>query len=308
MMQLTILTEPSPSQGFRAKINNFFTRPPIGGHYGVTRSLLRGLNLLGVSYNYNPQFEWQFASHVHVLCGSNTLAYAIKLKRRKKIFLSAGPNISILPSWDKDLLAATEVDLCVVPGNWVKTHYEKDCPKLIGRIQCWPAGVDETYWDPGCSESDRRNVLVYSKTLDSPLHSVLDLLRKRSVKHTVIRYGDYTTEEYRAELQNARCAIFLSKSESQGIALGESWAMDVPTFVWNPGRFSYNGFEFLGVSACPYLSKRTGIAWESTSELELIFDAFWHGETKFSPRSWLLENMTDRISAENFLHITKMRW
>lgn len=307
MTQLTILTEPSPLQNFRTRINSFFSRPLISGHYGVTHSLLRGLDLIGASYNYNPPFEWQFAPHVHVLCQPVTLSYAIEFKKRKDFFLSAGPNISVLPSWDKNILAVPEVNLCVVPSDWVKNCYEEDCPKLIGRIECWPAGVDETYWNPHLSETVRTDILIYLKSLDAPFCEVLNLLRRRGLKHTLIQYGSYTAEEYRARLKNARCAIFLSRSESQGIALAESWSMDVPTLVWEPSSFSFNGHEFKETSSCPYLNQKTGVAWKSISELELLFDVFLYEENKFSPRSWVLANMTDRISATNFLHMTKKR-
>ena len=52
-------------------------------------------------------------------------------------------------------------------------------------------------------------------------------------------------------------AVFLSSSESQGIALAEAWSMNVPTFVWNPKPKELNGRYFPSVDSAPYLTPET---------------------------------------------------
>ena len=53
-------------------------------------------------------------------------------------------------------------------------------------------------------------------------------------------------------------AVFMSRSESQGLALAEAWAMDVPTLVWQspPGE---PGSVFSLSDPAPYLTSDTGV-------------------------------------------------
>jgi hypothetical protein len=54
---------------------------PVGGHYAVTRSLVRGLQRTGVRFAYNPHLPSTTARAAIVLCGLETLAQAIAWRR-----------------------------------------------------------------------------------------------------------------------------------------------------------------------------------------------------------------------------------
>lgn len=300
----TILTDPPP-EGLRAKLRQLCTPRKIGGHYAVTRSILNGLDKLKIQYRYNPPFEYLISSHVWALAGVDTLAYAIKLKNAGRIkYLAAGPNISVLPSWDNDILAHKAVDLCITNSDWTKTAYEEDSPALAGRIRIWPAGVDGLYWNPEKQPvKTKGQVLIYSKSTDAPLDDVVNLLAELGFRHTILQYGSYSPEEYRNSLAESAFAVFLSKSESQGLALAEAWAMDVPTFVWNPGWFRYEGHLFSNISAAPYLTDQTGQFWVDVHELRRVIRTWQNGEARYTPRSWVLAHMTDSISAKRLIEI-----
>ena len=53
-------------------------------------------------------------------------------------------------------------------------------------------------------------------------------------------------------------AVFISRSESQGLALAEAWAMDVPTLVWQ-GPPGDGGSLFNLSDPSPYLTSHTGV-------------------------------------------------
>jgi hypothetical protein len=90
---ITILTEPSPklSHIIKRRIKKIgkkiLGKPEVkySGHYAVTRSLIAGLNKLGVAYQYNPTSDKKIHGHVHVLAGVDTLRYAIEQKRKGRI-------------------------------------------------------------------------------------------------------------------------------------------------------------------------------------------------------------------------------
>ena len=120
----------------------------------------------------------------------------------------AGPNISVLPSFDSNILAAKEIDICLVPSQWVKEAYEKDCPELIGRIKIWAAGIDETYWFPVKPHTIRNRALIYLKNENAPIKDVKKLLDTMHIPYDILRYGKYTKQQYRELLSLSRLAIF----------------------------------------------------------------------------------------------------
>ena len=306
---LTILTAPPP-RNFGRKLRRIRKGRDIGGHYAVTRSVLAGLDALGVRYNYNPAFEFLLAPKVWVVAGVETLRYAIELKRKGGIrFLAAGPNISVLPSWDDNLLAAPEVDICIVPSAWARREYEEDCPSLRGRIREWACGVDPAQWPlPATKVSGGRNpsALIYLKSPDAPLDVVTSALDSFGVNCESIRYGEYTPQEYHQALCKADFAVFLSRSESQGIALAEAWLLDVPTLVWDPGNTEYNGHVFRNASAAPYLSSQTGRTWKSPEELRAALEHFLAGKHTYAPRAWVLAYMTDAVTARKLTELLSL--
>jgi glycosyltransferase involved in cell wall biosynthesis len=98
-------------------------------------------------------------------------------------------------------------------------------------------------------------------------------------------------------LNDCVALVYIGKSESQGIALLEAWAMNVPTFVYkanNPISItSEHGTLILGpdqYSAAPYLTDERGLFWSNVSELGSYLKDINH----FSPR-----NKSGMFSAKN---------
>ena len=283
-------------------ICSLFFKKKIGGHYAVTRSLIYGLKSNNIQFDLNSNFI--IRSTTIVLSGVDTLQFAISQKKKGNIhFLVAGPNISVLPSFDKNILAAKEVDICLVPSTWVKEEYEKDCPELLGRIRIWAAGVDERYWLPRKKFSfDAPKALIYIKNTDISLNSIEKILKYFKIQYKTIYYGKYTSNQYKELLQWCNFVIVLSRSESQGIALAEAWAMNVPTFSWNPGKLLYGNHLYLNITSAPYITAQTGATWKTSHELYVLLDKFCKKNT-YSPRSWVLQHMTDSISANELIDI-----
>lgn len=240
-----------------------------------------------------------------VLAGFSALAQAVQWKRARQIRqLLAGPNLVVQSTDFEGAITAPEIDLCIVPCDWVRVAYEEDAQTLRGRIRVWPCGVDETYWSCKKRPKGTRHALVYWKNAPQELclgaERLLKELRWEPIR---ITYGCYNSGQYKEALTQSTFAVFLSQSESQGIALAEAWAMDVPTLVWNPRELTYNGRRYSTVSACPYLSDATGAEWVALDQLAQLVKSFSVQGARFEPRSWVLNNMTDTVAAANMLHI-----
>ena len=138
---------------------------PLGGHYGVTRSLVVGLQSIGADFAYEPALERTTARAAIVLCDLRSLLSAIEWKRRggcKVLF--AGPNIVDDPHQENCIILSSEIDGIVVASRKMQDKFEAANPSLGGRMKVWPAGVDASYWKPS-GRTARDRILIYNKRM-----------------------------------------------------------------------------------------------------------------------------------------------
>jgi hypothetical protein len=121
----------------------------------------------------------------------------------------------------------------------------------------------------------------------------------------LLQYGKYSVDEYKELLDRSAYSIFISRSESQGIALAEAWSMNVPTLVFDPGEFFFGGRMIYNVSACPYLTAATGLSWKTPAELKNIIGDK-NSFTAFKPREYVLKRFTDEYSAKQLIENLKI--
>jgi glycosyltransferase involved in cell wall biosynthesis len=312
---ITILTEPSfqwryrLSRFLRLFIKKYFLKRPAlaySGHFAVTRSLIEGLRKIGEPFVYNPRRQSEVTWHVHVLCGVHTLQYAIKLKREGRIKrLTAGPNIVVSSADYNGLVAAPEIDFYFVNSEWTKLAYLIDNPKLQGRIDYFPSGIDADYWRIAKTGSGQLRFAFYNKRPEPILYEeCIKISKCNGVNVVEVKYGSYSLNELKSVLSSVDFVIYFVEQESQGIALAEIWATDTPTIVWNPGFWNYKMKNYQSSSA-PYLTEDTGLFFRTAEEFKELFVEEKLKRENFQPRQWVLENMTDEICAKNFLKLTK---
>ena len=281
---------------------------PIGKdgwfHEGVMDSLKKGLIANKISFNCNPKSIEELGDVVLVTSSVEALQEAILWKRQGRIkYLLAGPNVLANAHSGNDIIISPELDCYFHPSAWVVRSYEEDISEIKHKNRIWFAGVDESFWVPSGNSKNKKTALIYWKDEQKNfIDSIRNLVEKNGWDAIVIKYGSYTKTEYKKALDISSVALFISKSESQGIALAESWAMNVPTFVWNPQKpFTWCGKIYKDISSCPYLTDSTGKEWQTLDQLDILLSSFTLLE--FSSREWVLENMTDAISVKKLVEI-----
>ncbi len=310
---LSIITDPVPVRTLKQQAREWVARPArlylkgrtlpapgkYGGHSAVTRSLVEGLSKAGLPFNYNPSIKDMY-SQVLVLSGVKNLENAIALKKAGKIStLLAGPNVVDHILDHGKIGADPGIDRYLVPSEWVKNVILDDAPELTGRIIVWAAGVDTGFWTP-VSGAVKTHVLLYKKSESPAFHAeVKHVIEEAGYQVIEIEYGKYDDRMFRKALNRSAFAVFISRSESQGIALAEAWAMNVPTLVYNPGSFFYGGKLVEGISACPYLVDTAGKEWKTLEELNAILGTL--NEPHIAPRKYTLEYFTDDAAASNLI-------
>ena len=273
-----------------------------GGASVVQTNLLQGLREIGQPFRWNPH-PARVTPHVGVLTNVRALRWAIAAKRAGTITrLVAGPNLVVTPLDEARILCAPEIDRVLTPSRWVSDFYRALVPELAGKLAEWPIGVDPAYWSPAEPRVPRDDFLVYQKLEphDAALaERVAAELERQHLRYRRVIYGAYTPHAYRAALRSCRALIFLSASESQGIALFEAWACDVPVLAWDRGtRVIAN--HTVACSSAPYLTPATGTTFNDTDDLGRAIETFCQRTPQFSPRASILAQFTLAHSARAY--------
>jgi hypothetical protein len=210
-----------------------------------------------------------------------------------------GPNFTFELSDLEEYLRHSSINLrLLLPSEALKSFFDSKYNHLVktkNAFRAFPSTVDTEFWSP--KRFQRQNILVYRKGEQSIEDDCLVELIRGKFKDSAmeLQYGNYTRREYLEALTRSRACVYLGITESQGLAQLESWATDVPTFVRVPEQYEKNiefddldyGYEIKHYS--PYLSCKTGAFFHSPEEL---FDLLDMENALFSPRAWVLENLS----------------
>ena len=274
---------------------------PYPGHYALVRSVVAGLRSIGADFNFNPPTFGQLARVVYAPA-NEALRQAATLKRRGRIdFLVAGPTNALFADECDAVMLMPEIDLLILAADWAREFFQHEAPAIQAKIRICQAGVDSEYWKPsGAAAADR--AVVYWKSGDEAFCEAVERLAGAHGL-TVLRlrsghgaWHHFDADSYRRALDGAAVGLFLSTFETQGLALVEAWAMDVPTLVWDPcGDAEWRGRVFRSRSSCPYLTSATGRTWRTLDELDALLRETLSDRGTFHPRDWVLAHMTDAI-------------
>ena len=92
-------------------------------------------------------------------------------------------------------------------------------------------------------------------------------------------------------LANSKFMVYLTESESQGIALHEAWMAGVPTLVWNRGFYFYKGYRWQDEKIpAPYLTPECGSFFKDEIDFENRLGVFLKDYQNFAPRPYSLLN------------------
>lgn len=317
------------------------------GPGAVLQSLVRGLCKEGIIFNINPRRE-NLAETVHVISNKEALKWALNLKSKGLIKrIVAGPNIAVLPTDHQSLLTDEQIDIILAPSEWVKDLYIKMCPTLASKIRVWPSGVqipDESEIVP---RDKRHTILVYKKQFNPVLAQTIikdiekyiteqnlsqNSLNNLPYKLKVLEYGKFKQNEYFEILKSTRALVYLQVSESQGLALQEAWARNIPTFIGDTRSYSTEGAVVDGNISAPYLTPEAGTLFDhpcSSSNTYIAqntegpnfiknlekFEQNFRSDfanfmakveiDTFTPRDYCIRELSDKASVDIYMNIIK---
>lgn len=284
-------------------ISRAFLSGDISGPNKVVKNLISGLELIGYPYVVNQRLD--ACERLYIQDDRMALEQIQYLPDNIKSIV--GPNLYVTP---KDLPVGLELKntVYIQPSTWTADFFRDfgfdKCP-----LDYWATGINTEQFKPANNKKDR--VVVYFKQREqSELDLVLGILNKKGIDFDVIRYGSYAESQYLEALAHAKYLIWIGCKESQGIALEEALAMDVPMLVWDVtslgqcshgGEFNEEEFCYPNTTSAPYFSEQCGIIVNSSVEIREKIELMEATFREFQPRQYILDNLTLDLQAKKLL-------
>ncbi|MBI3508063.1 MAG: class I SAM-dependent methyltransferase [Chlamydiia bacterium] len=263
-------------------------------HQAVANSVIRGLKQVATDYNVDPLCVDAVKAHVVITGDEFAGLQAYEWKKQGRIQrLFIGPNFA--PSIQNFFITWPLIDGFLGNSAWYENNLVRFFPTLKNRLCPWFAGIDPEEWKPSGGQKQKKALYYYKS--GEVQGDIPALLRKWGYEVLLIRYGSYTPQQFKQALEESAVAIFVSQSETQGLALAEAWSMNVPVFAWNPKTpHEWDGLLWTDTSSCPYLNSMVGQEWQTLEQLEQLLQSF--DPSEYQPRRWVLLHMSDKVSVE----------
>lgn len=282
-------------------------KPRAGGIGRVFLNLCEGLRRIGAEFSVNPPFSQIMPDDQVVVLG---IGRDVLLGYDRPNPIVAGIALLAQPADWPTLFEDYPVATYLQHSAWAADLYR---PYFGDRCGVWPVGIDTGLWAPA-DKPKSQDFVLYLKTDEVPqatqaalTSQVTSVLTNAGLTFSLIRYGHYREEEYRAALSQARGMIFLSPHESQGLACEECLACDVPVLAWDPGITVERpaGYEPTVSTSVPYFDERCGVRFKSPEDFGEALKSFIDGrdQGRFAPRKFILESLTLEKAASHMCAI-----
>lgn len=190
---------------------------------------------------------------------------------------------------------------------WVEEYGFTNIP-----VNVMAFGVDTNKFIP--DNWERNLVMVYHKNRDpKDLKYVEDFLKSKNINYKMFDYKKrYAEEDYLSSLRHAKYMIWVGAHESQGFALQEALSCNVPLLVWSvqykvqewSHRKNYEHVK-TQVSSAPYWDNMCGEIFYKDDDLEPMFNIFIKKLDTYSPRKFILENLSFLQCAKKWQKLIK---
>lgn len=312
--------EPDPDRWFKfdryprqiiRRIIRGKTKP--GGVMMIALELMKGLDQLKIPYRFNDyRYVKKHPEQLIGVIGKPQLIFEKKFKN--PILFGAG--IYSHPIDCPDLFERyPNVQKILVPGPWIENMFK---PYYGDKVTSWPVGIDTDKWQPNTDDPKKIDFLIYDKVrwkhdefeklLIQPIKNRLDA---SGYRYQLLKYGSYKPIDLQEKLKASKAVIFLCEHETQGIAYQQILSTNTPILAWDRGGFwedpSYfpELVKYEGVSSVPYWDQRCGLKFANAEQFEQKLPIFMQklNVGAFSPRAYILENLTLEMCAKKYLEI-----
>lgn len=287
----------------------------LGGPQIVFVNLCKGLDLLKIPYRVNNyRYCRQHPNEIACIIGKPHVLFEKKWKNP----ILFGAAVYSHPSYYPNLFEEYNIKKILVPGKWIqKMFIEGQYPKQ--KVEDWPVGIETEKWKPSDKEK-KHDFLIYQKLRwkikereITHIHHLENILTEKGLSFKKIVYGNYEPNELLELASQSKAVIFVCEHETQGLAYQQLLSMNIPLLAWKGAEYwedpSYypEKVKFADVTAVPYWDSRCGEIFDTPQDFQSKLELFWSKlqNNEYSPRKYILENLTLEKCAAKYIEIYK---
>ena len=238
-------------------------------------------------------------------------ATPIKTNKFPKTKFIFGPHFSVFPNQMLSIINNQyKNSVYIQPSDWCAEIWKSMGAETILPIITQPFAVDTEKFAPLELLSKRNKIIVYYKRrTETELNVLENYLRENKLQYELFNYvKKYDELSYLSALQTAKFMIVLDAHESQGFALQEAMACNVPLLVWSVTSMNQEvgaNHPDLHATTIPYWSEKCGEVFYKWSEFEKTFNIFLKNikNENYKPRQFVQNELSAKPCSERFIKL-----
>jgi SAM-dependent methyltransferase len=279
-------------------------------HPNNKRAMMRMCTAAGIEYELTndrqrlkrPDYEYawipmgwispdEFPRHVKILYGPHFSIFP------------EGPLIGPRnPEWSKRAVYN-------VLADWNLAVFSEFAKETVIPLAALPFGINPAIEDVRTHPKTLDCILYFKDRAPAQLEFTKALLDKKNLKYRIFKYGSYSNDDYMKTLKTVKFVLWLGRHESQGFAFQDCLASNVPILLWDATTMTdewnsykeHKGHKHLYATAATQWSSECGEKILREYELESALDYMVGHYDKYTPRKFILERVSDKITMDNVL-------
>ncbi len=269
----------------------------MNGPQKLATNLIASLNQEGIPYalneeKYKHNFIVQYDYRGYVKHSELTLENCF-----------VGPQIWFFDSHVKHIQENPNFyNKIIVPSQWTKDLPVKKFNFPEDKIVTWPVGIEVKEYEKNLKSIEYDCLIYFKRRSEDELAQVISFFEKNEMTYNIVRYGSYNQEELEVLCDKSAFCFLLNGTESQGIAVQEMMARDMPMLVWDVTEWNDQGSQWsLPATSVPYWSDECGVKFTDINQIEYAFDDFC--SKIYTPRKFVEKELSFKASVDKLMRI-----
>ena len=270
-----------------------YTNGVVSGPEKVVRNFIKSLEQENISYTINEdKYKFNFLMQYE-----HDIAYQ-KHEKLDHESCFIGPQWVIWNPLSNFLLENPQYyNKLIVPSDWVGNLIIDKCGITSDKIVSWPVGIEI----PNRKKDVEIDCLIYFKNRElKSLNEIISFLKNKNIRYKVLTYGDYKNKQLVKYALKSKFGLILGSTESQGIAINELMATNLPLFVIDKNINNYENIKLHGTTV-PYWSSECGEKILDLNDFKMNFQRFLknYESNTYKPNNLINEKLSFEKFIEN---------